>query len=69
MQVEGQDGGASADAVSGSGEKDGLGTGIFPPRWPGIAQGPAFTPWKPPAKPVSECSAALVTTGGVMGKT
>ena len=29
--------------------------------------GPAFTPWTPPAKPVSECSVALVTTGGVRG--
>ena len=28
-----------------------------------------FTPWTPPAKPVSECSVALVTTGGVRGKT
>ena len=27
-----------------------------------------FTPWTPPAKPVRECSVALVTTGGVRGK-
>ena len=35
----------------------------------GYRAGPAFTPWTPPAKPVSECSVALVTTGGVRGKT
>ena len=35
----------------------------------GYLAGAGFTPWTPPAKPVSECSVALVTTGGVRGKT
>ena len=35
----------------------------------GYRAGLKFTPWTPPAKPVSECSVALVTTGGVRGKT
>ena len=35
----------------------------------GWRAGPAFTPWTPPVKPVSECKVALVTTGGVHLKT
>ena len=34
----------------------------------GFRAGAGFTPWTPPAKPVRECSVALVTTGGVRGK-
>ena len=67
-QVEGQDGGASFDAVSGAGEKM-VGEQGFFRRDGRVSRGAGFTPWTPPAKPVSECKVALVTTGGVHLKT